>query len=92
MDKNRQSVCITIHNNFKVEGCVSKMVINKGKYLVGSFELFDVEFEKAWNTMYLTLIEKGYKFRNANIYEMYDTVNNTQFSQPYKVQMCIPIE
>lgn len=92
MDKHRQSVCITIPNNFKVEGCVSKMVIDEGKYLVGYFELLDTEYEKAWNTMYLTLIAKGYKFRNANVYEMYETVNNTPFSQPYKVHLCLPIE
>ncbi|HBG41677.1 MAG TPA: AraC family transcriptional regulator [Porphyromonadaceae bacterium] len=92
MDKHRQSVCITIPNNFKVGGCVSKMIIAEGKYLVGDFELLDIEFEKAWNTMYFTLIERGHKFRNANIYEMYETVNNTPFSQPYKVHLCIPIE
>jgi AraC family transcriptional regulator len=69
MDRHRQSVCITIPNNFRPKGCVSKMLIDKGKYLVGYFELSDIEFEKAWNTMYLTLIEKGYKFRNAYIYD-----------------------
>lgn len=92
MERHRQSVCITIPNNFKIESGVSKMLIDKGKYLVGYFELLDTDFEKAWNTMYLTLIEKGYKFRNANIYEMYEVVNNMPFSQLYKVQMCIPIE
>lgn len=92
MDRHRQSVCITIPDNLKVEGCVGKMVIDGGKYLVGYFELLDTEFEKAWNTMYLTLIEKGYKFRNAPIYEMYETVKNTPFFQPYKVQMCIPVD
>lgn len=89
MDKHRQSVCVTIPDNFKTKGYVNKMIIDAGKYLVGYFELLDLDFEKAWNTMYLTLIEKEYKFRNANIYEMID---NTSFSQPYKVSLCIPIE
>lgn len=92
IDKNRQSVCITIPENFRVENGISKMTIDAGKYLVGYFELLDLDFEKAWNTMYLTLIEKGYKFRNANVYEMYKTVDNTPFSQPYKAHLCIPIE
>jgi AraC family transcriptional regulator len=92
MDKLRQSVCITIPDNLKIDGYVSKMIIESGKYLVGYFELLDVEFEKAWNTMYLTLIEKGYKFRNANIYEMYKAVDNISFSKLYKVHLCIPIE
>lgn len=92
IDKNRQSVCITIPENFRVEKGISKMTIDAGKYLVGYFKLLDLDFEKAWNTMYLTLIEKGYKFRNANVYEMYKTVDNTPFSQPYKVHLCIPIE
>lgn len=92
MDKLRQSVCVTIPDNFKPGSPVSKMVIDKGKYLVGYFELSDMEFEKAWNTMYRTLIGEGYTFRNANIYEMYKTAHNTPFSQPYKVHLCIPIE
>lgn len=92
MDKLRQSVCITIPDNLKIDGYVSKMIIESGKYLVGYFELLDVEFEKAWNTMYLTLIEKGYTFRNANIYEMYKAVDNISFSKLYKVHLCIPIE
>lgn len=92
IDKHRQSVCITIPNNFKVEGYVSKMTIDEGKYLVGNFVLLDMEFEKAWNTMYLTLTKREYKFKNAKIYEMYETANNMPFSQPYKVRLCIPIE
>lgn len=92
IDRNRQSVCVTIPNSFKVESGISKMIIDAGKYLVGYFEVLDLDFEKAWNTMYLTLIEKGYKFRNANVYEMYKAVDNTPFTQPYKVNLCIPIE
>lgn len=92
IDRNRQSVCVTIPNNFKVESGISKMIIDAGKYLVGYFELLDMDFERAWNTMYLTLTEKGYKFRNANVYEMYKAADNTPFTQPYKVNLCIPIE
>lgn len=92
MDKLLQSVCITIPDNFKPGSPVSKMVIDEGKYLVGYFKLSDMEFEKAWNTMYQTLIGEGYTFRNANIYEMYKTADNTPLSQPHKVHLCIPIE
>lgn len=92
MDKNRQSVCITIPDDFNAEGYVSKMIIDAGKYLVGYFELSDLEFEKAWNTMYLTVMNKGYKFRDAYLYEMYKAKDNDLFSQPYKVYMCLPIE
>ena len=80
IDKNRQSVCVTIPDNFRIENCISKMIIEAGKYLVGYFELLDLDFEKAWNTMYLTLIEKGYEFRNANVYEMYKAVDDAPFS------------
>lgn len=91
-DKLRQSVCITIPNNFKSEVCFSKMTIEAGRYLIGHFELSDIEFEKAWNTIYLTLIEKGYRFRSANLYEMYKIAENTDSSQFHKVYLCIPIE
>lgn len=93
LDKHRQSVCITIPANIKIERGISKMVIESGNYLVGIFELFDVDFEKAWNTMYLALIERNLKFRDGYIYEMYEPKACTLlFAQPYKVQMCIPIE
>lgn len=91
-EKNRQSVCITIPNNIKPKGKIGKRIIPEGKYLVGSFDLSDTEYDKAWNTMYLTVIEKCYKLRDASIYEMYEAKDNNLFSQPYKVFMCLPIE
>lgn len=92
LEKNRQSVCITIPNNVKPKGKIGERTIAKGKYLVGYFELLDMEYEKAWNTMYLTVIQKAYKLRDAHVYEMYEAKDNALFSQPYKVYICLPIE
>lgn len=92
LEKNRQSIGITIPSNIKVEGKIGKLTISEGKYLVGYFELFDTEYDKAWNTMYLTVIEKGCRMRDAYLYEMYEAKDNDLFSQPYKVFMCLPIE
>ncbi|RKU67429.1 AraC family transcriptional regulator [Parabacteroides sp. AF17-3] len=92
LEKNRQSVGITMSNNIKVKGKIGKLTISEGKYLVGYFELLGSEYDKAWNTMYLTVMNKGYKFRDAYLYEMYEAKDNDLFSEPYKVYMCLPIE
>jgi len=92
LGKNRQSVCVSILHNTKVKGKIGKLTISEGKYLVGYFELFDSEYEKAWNTMYLNVIEKNYKLRDAYLYEMYEARDNDLLSQPYKVYICLPIE
>lgn len=92
LEKNRQSVGITISSSTKVKGKIGKLTIPKGKYLVGYFELLSSEYDKAWSTMYLTIIEKGYKLRDAYLYEMYEARDNDLSSQSYKVYMCLPIK
>lgn len=92
LEKNRQSVGITIPSSTKVKGKIGKLTIPKGKYLVGYFELLSSEYDKAWSTMYLTIIEKGYKLRDAYLYEMYEARDNDLSSQSYKVYMCLPIK
>lgn len=42
--------------------------------------------------MYLSVIEKNYKLRDAYLYERYEAKDNSLFSQPYKAYMCLPIE
>lgn len=92
LDKIRQSACILIDGDVKVEGEIGKMVIPGGEYAVGRFEINDHEFQKAWNSMCLWFTESGYQQGDGNTFELYH--NNSQFHPEKKhiVDICIPVK
>lgn len=52
-DKNklRTSICITASEDTKIDGEIGKMMIEKGKYVVGRFKVKPAEFQDAWDWM-----------------------------------------
>ena len=66
------SVCVTVPESTKVDGEVGKMTIQGGKYAIAHFEIFENEYEEAWDALYGTwLPESGYQPDDRPAFELY---------------------
>lgn len=91
-DKVRQSACIIIEEDVKVDGEIGKLIIPAGKYAVGHFELGFADFEKAWNSMCNWFVESGYQQGDGCTYELYHNDYTTHPEQKHIVDICIPVK
>jgi AraC family transcriptional regulator len=92
LEKVRQSACIIIEEDVKVDGEIGKLTIPGGKYAVGHFELGFTDFEKAWNSMCNWFVESGYQQGNGCTYELYHNDYTTHPEQKHIVDICIPVK
>lgn len=90
--KVRQSACVTINGDFSADGETGKLVIQKGRFAIGHFEISPVQFPKAWESMCVWVIENGYYFRDGDYFEIYHNDYRTHPQQKFIVDICIPIE
>jgi len=91
-DKVRMSIGVILHEPIKTDGVISLMTIEKGKHLVGRFEIEVKDFEISWNALFLWMSEQGYKKADRLPYEIY--YNNPAEHPENKciVELCIPVE
>ncbi|MCD7898542.1 MAG: AraC family transcriptional regulator [Bacteroides sp.] len=92
IEKVRQSACIIVDEDVKVEGEIGKLIIPGGKYAVGHFELAHHEFEKAWNTMCNWFTRSGYQQGDGCTYELYHNDYTTHPEGKHIVDICIPVK
>lgn len=92
IDKVRQSACIIIEEDVKVDGEIGKLTIPGGKYAVGHFELGFADFEKAWNSLCNWFVESGYQQGDGCTYELYHNDYTTHPQQKHIVDICIPVK
>jgi len=93
IDKVRQSACITVAEDVKVDGEIGKMTIPGGKYAVGHFDIVESEFEAAWNTMCLWFSESGYEPADDVCYELYySTPENESKEMRFVFDICMPVK
>ncbi len=92
IEKVRQDACITVSEDVKVEGEIGKMTVAGGKYAVGHFEITDLEFQQAWNTMCLWFTESGYEPGDGNTYELYHNDHRDHPEGKFIVDICIPVK
>lgn len=90
--KVRQSACIIVDDEVKVDGEISKLTIPGGKYAVGHFELGFDDFEKAWNTMCNWFTESGYQQGDGCTFELYHNDYTTHPEHKHIVDICIPVK
>ena len=91
-DKIRMSIGITLNQPIEVEGEIGLTQIEKGKYIVGRYEIEPNDFEKAWTGLFIWMNENGYKKADTNPFEIY---HNNFINHPDKkciVDLCIPLE
>jgi len=92
IEQVRQSACITVDNDVKVDGEIGKMTLESGKYAVGHFEIDEKGFEKAWNTMCLWFTESGYQPRDGYPYELYYNSPEEDSERKFILDICIPVK
>jgi AraC family transcriptional regulator len=92
IDQVRQSACITVEKDVKVEGEIGKMKLQGGKYAVGHFEIDETGFEKAWNTMCLWFTESGYQPGEGHPYELYYNSPDEDSRRRFILDICIPVK
>ena len=92
IEKVRQSACLIVSGDVKVEGEISKMIVRGGKYAVGHFEIAENQFEQAWNTMCLWLTESGYEPGEGYPYELYYNDHTRHPERKFILDICIPVK
>ena len=91
-DKLKLDVCITIPNNFEVDGEIGKMTISGGKYVVARFELKADEFSNAWNILYKDWLPKsGFQPDDKPCYELCHNDPKEHPEGKHVVDICIPV-
>jgi AraC family transcriptional regulator len=91
-DKVRMSACISLKEKIEVTGEIGLTTIEKGKCIVGHFEIGINEFEKSWKSLFIWMNENGYKKADRNPYEIYYNNFNEHPEKISIVDFCIPIE
>jgi AraC family transcriptional regulator len=91
IEKVRQDACITVEGDVKTDGEIGKAIVPGGKYAVGRFEITELEFEKAWNTMCLWMTESGYQ-PSGKCYELYYNDHTQHPERKFILDICIPVK
>jgi len=90
--KVRMSVSVLIKEDVLVEDDIHNISTKAGKYIVGSFEIAPMEFEKAWSGLFIWMHENGYKKANANPFEIYQNDMREHPEGKAIVEFYIPVE
>lgn len=90
--KVRMSVCILLEKPIEVSGEIGLTSIEKGKYIVGHFEVEPKDFEKSWTGLFVWMNENGYKKADGNPFEIYHNNFREHPENKAIVDFYIPIE
>jgi AraC family transcriptional regulator len=91
-DKVRMSACLILKEKTEVSGEIGLTSIEKGKCIVGHFEIGLDEFEKSWTGLFIWMNENGFKKANRNPFEIYHNNFNEHPEKIAIVDFCIPVE
>ena len=91
-DKVRMSVFLTVSEPLEAKGAISKLTIDGGKCIVGSFEIAPHEFEKSWTSLFVWMNENGYKKGSGNPFEIYHNDYREHPENKFIVDLYIPVE
>jgi len=92
IEQVRQSACITVERDVKVDGEIGKMKLASGRYAVGHFEIDEKGFEKAWNTMCVWFSESGHQPGEGYPYELYYNSPEEDAERRFVLDICIPVK
>jgi AraC family transcriptional regulator len=91
-NKVRLSACLILEEKIGVTGEIGLTTIEKGKFIVGHFEIGIQEFEKSWTGLFIWMNENGYKKADQNPFEIYHNNFNEHPEKKAIVDFFIPIE
>lgn len=70
-EKVRMSACVVLQEPVVVSGEIGLTTIEKGKCIVGHFEIEPIDFEKYWKALFVWMNENGYKKADKNPFEIF---------------------
>lgn len=91
-NKVRMSASILLNEPVEVNGEIGLTSIQKGKFIVGNFEIGLDDFEKSWTGLFLWMNENGYKKADKNPFAVYHNNFKEHPQRKAIVDFCIPIE
>ncbi len=91
-EKVRMSVCLLTESSFEAKGEINKTTIEKGKHIVGHFEITPNDFEKSWSSLFVWMNDKGYEKAGGNPFEIYHNDFREHPENKFIVDMYIPIK
>jgi len=90
--KVRMSASILLEKPVKTTEEIGVTSIEKGKFIVGHFEITSQEFEKSWTGLFVWMNKNGYKKANRDPFEIYHNNFNEHPQKIAIVDFYIPIE
>ncbi len=92
-EKQRTSVCLTVPEDTRVSGEISKMLIPSGKYAIGHFEIDAEEYGDAWNYLYGEwLTNSGFQPDDGVSFEVYNNDPKTHPQGKHQVDIYLPVK
>lgn len=93
-NKLRMSACISLpKENYPIDSSeINTRVIPAGKHVVAQFEITVDEFQKAWESVFAWVFEKGFKVRNSDPFEVYYNDLTQHPERKCTFDICIPVE
>lgn len=91
-NKVRISACILLNKPVQTEGEIGLTSIQKGRFIVGRFEIVRNAFEKSWTGLFVWMNENGYKKADRNPFEIYHNDFHEHPERKALVDFYIPIE
>lgn len=91
-DKVRMSACVLLNAPIKVDGEIGLKTIDKGKYIIGHYELSPYELGDTWSKLFVWLNQNGCKTTERNCFEIYHNDFKTHPDGKFIVDLCIPID
>lgn len=91
-EKVRMSACMVLDSPIQVSGEIGLTSIEKGKYIVGHFEIEPKDFEKSWNALFVWMNENGYKKIDKNPFEIFHNNFSEHPENKSIVDFHIPIQ
>lgn len=91
-ERARLSACFIVDQLKEKEGEIENSTIDKGKYIVGNYEIKLEDFDQSWASLHLWMNENGYKKSDKDSFEIYHNNFNEHPEKKAIVDFCIPIE
>jgi AraC family transcriptional regulator len=87
----RMSACIILNKPIKVDGEVSLKTIKTTKCSVSRVEITPFEFQQAWESSFVWMVENGYKKSEIDPFEIYYNNAAEHPENKFIVDLCIPV-
>ncbi|WP_299667979.1 GyrI-like domain-containing protein [uncultured Polaribacter sp.] len=87
----RMSACLILNEPIKVDGEVNLRTIAATKCIVSKFEITPFEFQQAWESSFVWMVENGHKKSTIDPFEIYHNNAAEHPENKFIVDLCIPV-